>query len=106
MSFDSNGFLNSVTTPDGTYPFKQQFFSYNGHIPIPIGAQTSGAYVFRPQGDATPIARYGRADVTFTYLEARQVFDHYVSQTIRLFPNDTKIEFEWTVGPLPTVEVE
>ncbi|KAE9547719.1 hypothetical protein FO519_009071 [Halicephalobus sp. NKZ332] len=106
LNFDSSGFLASVTSAEGVYPLKQQFLSYNGHIPVPIGAQTSGAYVFRPQGDPKVIAKYNRVNVVFTYLEARQVFDDYLSQTIRLFPNDTKIEFEWTVGPLPTATVD
>ncbi|KAE9547717.1 hypothetical protein FO519_009069, partial [Halicephalobus sp. NKZ332] len=105
INFDEYGFIESiVNVAEGIeLAFKQEFMYYEGYTNVSKG-QTSGAYVFRPQFNTpSPISHFGIVNIVFTHLEARQVFSDYVSQIIRLFPGEEKIEFEWTVGPLPIV---
>lgn len=64
----------------------------------------SGAYAFNPQEDnPVDMAR----NIPFRILkgplvqEIHQVFDSWATQVIRLYRNDDRIEFDWTVGPIP-----
>lgn len=105
INFDDYGFIKSiVNVAEGVEtPFKQEFMYYEAHV-NGTSDQTSGAYVFRPQFNfPDPISHFGTVNVIFTYLEARQIFADYASQIIRLFPGEERIEFEWTVGPLPII---
>ena len=38
------------------------------------------------------------------YMEVQQVFSSWVSQTVRIFPGLSFVEFEYTIGPIPVVE--
>uniref|UniRef100_A0A914Z8Z9 Alpha-mannosidase n=1 Tax=Panagrolaimus superbus TaxID=310955 RepID=A0A914Z8Z9_9BILA len=75
----------------------QSLLAYKGHDNV---GEASGAYIFRPQVNIPDVVNAQPA-LTLTYLEARQVYSDWLSQTIRLIPNKTFIEFEWTVGPIP-----
>jgi lysosomal alpha-mannosidase len=99
INFDNNNMISSVTNSQSgkTYPFKQSLLAYKGHDNI---GPASGAYILRPQVN-TPEVVNAQPSLTTTYLEARQVYSDWLSQTIRLVPNKTYIEFEWTVGPIP-----
>uniref|UniRef100_A0AC34GX20 Alpha-mannosidase n=1 Tax=Panagrolaimus sp. ES5 TaxID=591445 RepID=A0AC34GX20_9BILA len=99
INFDDNNQIASVTNSQSgkTYPFKQSLLAYKGHDNV---GESSGAYILRPQVN-TPDVVNARPALTLTYLEARQVYGDWLSQTIRLVPNKTFIEFEWTVGPIP-----
>jgi lysosomal alpha-mannosidase len=99
INFDDNNMIASITNSQSgkTYPFKQSLLAYKGHA---NDGPASGAYIFRPKVN-TPEVVNSQPALTTTYLEARQVFSAWLSQTIRLVPNKTFIEFEWTVGPLP-----
>jgi hypothetical protein len=39
------------------------------------------------------------------YTEVQQVFNSWVSQSVRIFPGLPFVEFEYTIGPIPMHEV-
>uniref|UniRef100_A0A7E4WCA8 Alpha-mannosidase n=1 Tax=Panagrellus redivivus TaxID=6233 RepID=A0A7E4WCA8_PANRE len=99
ITFDSNNLIVSVTdlTTNTVYPLRQHFMYYEGHD---NNGPASGAYIFRPQTQqATEVNSHPY--LSTVYLEGRQQFSDWVSQTIRLTPGKKYVEFEWTVGPLP-----
>ncbi|KAE9549196.1 hypothetical protein FO519_007591 [Halicephalobus sp. NKZ332] len=101
VNFDDKNLLTSITTKDGkTYPLKQRFMYYEGHD---NNGRASGAYVFRPQLNLAASVN-NNPSISTVGMEARQVFSDWVSQTIRIHPTDSYVEFEWTVGPLPEVD--
>ncbi|KAE9549197.1 hypothetical protein FO519_007592 [Halicephalobus sp. NKZ332] len=104
LTFDENNKLSIVKdlTTKTAYPISQDFFYYEGHDNH-NKSHASGAYIFRPQVDGEPTQISGKPDLTLFGIEARQVFSDYVSQTIRIPPENNFIEFEWTIGPLPKV---
>ena len=69
--------------------------------------QKSGAYIFRPNNtEAFPVTTQPVA-VTFissgpVVWEARQTFANWATQTVRLWAGSAEIEFEYTIGPIPT----
>lgn len=103
LQFDSFGFLSSYTNVKTgvTYPLKQDFAWYQGSSG---NGQASGAYVFRPETQS-PVSVATSASLTYInstlVQEVRQIFTPWLSQTIRLYPNQPIVEFEWTVGPIP-----
>uniref|UniRef100_A0A1I7X606 Glyco_hydro_38C domain-containing protein n=1 Tax=Heterorhabditis bacteriophora TaxID=37862 RepID=A0A1I7X606_HETBA len=106
LSFDSHGFLTSITEKDinTTYNFRQGFFYYKG---MGNSTQPSGAYIFRPAvQEAVAVAGTIKIDVIKGNLveEVRQTLTPWLSQIIRLYKNSTHIEFDWVVGPIPKEE--
>lgn len=62
----------------------------------------SGAYIFRPEND-TPDCLSVESFTIHNgnlFVEIHQVYNEYISQTIRIYENSTNAEFEWQVGPL------
>uniref|UniRef100_A0A914E6I4 Alpha-mannosidase n=1 Tax=Acrobeloides nanus TaxID=290746 RepID=A0A914E6I4_9BILA len=105
LDFDDQGLLSTFhdLTSGLNYSLKQEFLYYHGYNGS--NGPNSNAYIFRPN----PI------DKAFSYPnpislkiingsiinEARQIVSPWVSQTIRLIPGKTFVEFEWTIGPIP-----
>ncbi|GLV46666.1 Lysosomal alpha-mannosidase II [Carabus blaptoides fortunei] len=66
--------------------------------------RSSGAYIFRPNGtDASSVSPHVKTKVFKGPLtqEFHQVFNDWVSQVIRIYAQESYVEFEWLVGPIP-----
>ncbi|XP_025017360.1 lysosomal alpha-mannosidase isoform X2 [Tetranychus urticae] len=100
----STGLLQEIILSDGRrVPFKQNFHLYRGSS----GSYTekaSGAYAFNPTSDGSSPAtnkvtyHVSKGDLVE---EVHQVFNEYISQTIRLHQHSDSIEFDWVIGPIP-----
>ncbi|XP_022651208.1 lysosomal alpha-mannosidase-like isoform X2 [Varroa jacobsoni] len=87
-------------------PFRQSIWKYyayqysmNWSVEKP-----SGAYAFNPfEDNPTDMAHNVPFRVVKGALveEIHQVFDSWATQVIRLYRNEDRIEFDWTVGPIP-----
>ncbi|KAI6170740.1 Alpha-mannosidase [Aphelenchoides bicaudatus] len=66
--------------------------------------KSSGAYIFRPN-DTSPewVGKPFRVEFVKgkTFQEVRQLFNSWVSQTIRLEDNSDLLEFQFLIGPIP-----
>ena len=63
--------------------------------------QASGAYIFRPDGD--PICMSVQSFVVqngVQFSEIHQIYNSFISQTIRLYNDSETLSFEWLVGPI------
>ncbi|KAM3728479.1 Lysosomal alpha-mannosidase [Dirofilaria immitis] len=89
LMFNTIGQLISLTNrkTGKTIPFEQEFFVYKGMGFSNYVNQSSGAYVFRPNGSLIN--------------ETRQIITPWISQVIRLYRDKNLVEFEWTIGPIP-----
>jgi lysosomal alpha-mannosidase len=105
LIFDSNGNLLSTENSDqGLKSNVVQNFCYYKSV---VGdnsnpdRQASGAYVFRPDG---PDICFGVREFSIVsgqqFQEIRQVYNDWISQTIRLYNDAQYAEFEWQVGPI------
>jgi len=110
VQFDSNGALDSIKLSNGqTVSLKQSFYYYKSMKGDNKGAEhrASGAYVFRPDGQ-TPVNIGVKLTSTLykgsIVQEVRQQFDSWVSQTVRIYPNEDYIEFDWVIGPIPDTD--
>jgi alpha-mannosidase len=69
--------------------------------------QSSGAYIFRPNGGKYDVREPGTKRVTLEIIhgavvsEARQTFNEWGSLVTRLYKHKPYLEVEWTAGPLP-----
>lgn len=65
--------------------------------------RSSGAYIFRPDGDVNVLAD----KVDYTVYEGDQVkevhqhFNQWISQVVRIYEGINRVEFEWLIGPIP-----
>ncbi|XP_057366002.1 lysosomal alpha-mannosidase-like [Daphnia carinata] len=104
---DVTGLIKSVTVNGKTTPLKQEFLWYASKSGDNSQAEkrASGAYIFRPEGnDPSAIPSIGVK--TTTYLgelvqEIHQVYNPWVSQTIRVYKGQEHVELDWVVGPIP-----
>jgi len=63
--------------------------------------QASGAYVFPPDGEAVCFSpREYKITHGDHYSEVHQVYNDWISQTIRLYEDSRSLEFEWLIGPI------
>ncbi|XP_060715118.1 lysosomal alpha-mannosidase [Tachysurus vachellii] len=107
VTFDTQtGLLSGLTNLETQQTIKlmQNFYWYNASVGNSESAQTSGAYIFRPNS-TTPIIINTKPEVTTlqnsVVQEVRQRFSPWVSQVVRLYAESKHLELEWTVGPIP-----
>ncbi|XP_053694119.1 lysosomal alpha-mannosidase isoform X2 [Sabethes cyaneus] len=105
VSFDSNGFLSTITAHGGSHRLRQTFVYYEGAIGnnVEWRNRSSGAYIFRPNGTEKYVSdsvllRVFKGNVV---QEVHQVFNEWISQVVRVYADENHVEFEWLVGPIP-----
>ncbi|VBB25890.1 unnamed protein product [Acanthocheilonema viteae] len=106
LTFDSTGQLMSLRNRKAgkTIAFRQEFLMYKGMGFSNYMNQSSGAYIFRPNGtQAEKISNVTSVQYIEGSLinETRQIIAPWISQVIRLYRGKNLIEFEWTIGPIP-----
>ena len=116
LNFDSttgllNQYTNTVTNQQ--VPLNQSLLWYNSSAGpgTPCHGEptncnwNSGAYIFRPNGLYSILPSNSSTNISFIrgpiINEARQTFDTWATQSIRLWSNHSTIDFEWIVGPIP-----
>ncbi|KAH9608357.1 hypothetical protein KSS87_017812 [Heliosperma pusillum] len=79
-------------------PMQQEFLSYTSSIGD-IDGQASGAYIFRPSGEASAVLRTGLMKVVRGPLvdEVHQQYDSWIYQVTRLYRDKEHAEVEFTV---------
>ncbi|KAK7113104.1 lysosomal alpha-mannosidase-like [Littorina saxatilis] len=118
VSFDgTTGALKSMTNLEKriSIDVTQSFNYYNsfaGNNSQPE-FQSSGAYIFRPNGSSVPVSMgNGQAKLTTkTYFvqsemvqEVYQEFSPWVTQSVKLYNHHRFVQFHWTVGPIPITD--
>ncbi len=105
-SFDKSGNLNQIVNIESgiSTPLKQ-FFCFYQSMPgnnSESEFQASGAYIFRPIKDSCVYLSVRNYTVYQgkMFSEVHQVYNDWISQTIRLYENTRHAEFEWQVGPI------
>lgn len=100
----ATGLLKEIILADGRrLDFKQNFHLYRGSTGS-YSEKASGAYAFNPTPEgSSPAASQVTYHVTKGDLvqEVHQIFNEYISQTIRLHQHSDSIEFDWIIGPIP-----
>ncbi|KAF2897557.1 hypothetical protein ILUMI_08617, partial [Ignelater luminosus] len=98
----THGFLNKIIINNTTVPIRQEFYYYEGAT---YPRTPSGAYLFNPAHN-TPIKVAEKVKNKFyigdVVKEIHQTFDDWVSQIIRIYPNENFVELNWLIGPLPS----
>nr|CAD7458126.1 unnamed protein product [Timema tahoe] len=103
---ETTGLLKKITVDGVEIQVEQNFHFYRAYSGSngASNRRSDGAYVFRPQVDeATPIAN--SANYT-TYKgdlveEIHQVFSDWTSQVIRVYKEESHVEFEWLINTIP-----
>jgi lysosomal alpha-mannosidase len=108
LNFDANGNLNSIQKNEKgllNMNLSQNYCYYKsmtGDNSIP-DKQASGAYIFRPQTNSSLVC-FTVQNYTINrgsqFSEVHQIYNEWISQTIRLYTNATDVEFEWQIGPI------
>ena len=106
IKFDSNGNILKIDNLDTVIstPLSQKMCYYEskpGNNSI-SKFQASGAYIFRPLSN-DPTCLNVQSFKLFNgkqFSEIHQVFNNWISQTIRLYADSKIPEFEWQVGPI------
>lgn len=98
-----------MTINGNTLNITQEFLYYNGANSTGEGddRKVSGAYIFSP-ADETPTAVSFLNNTFVTYKvtsgdivdEVYQEFNSWIKQIIRVYKNESYIEFDWLVGPI------
>jgi len=108
LGFDgTTGMLKNMTNLQSklSIDVSQTFGYYLGHDGNNSQSkfQASGAYIFRPNGQSVTAKLTTKSYFMQGELvqEVYQVFQPWLTQTIKLFGGQRFAEFQWTVGPIP-----
>uniref|UniRef100_A0AAG5DR73 Alpha-mannosidase n=1 Tax=Anopheles atroparvus TaxID=41427 RepID=A0AAG5DR73_ANOAO len=105
VHFDENGFMSSITLEGETHPLKQNFLFYEGAYGNneEFRNRSSGAYIFRPNGTEKAVTEVVEIQVVKSEIvqEVHQIFNEWISQVIRVYAGQDRVELEWLVGPIP-----
>ncbi|CAG2173918.1 unnamed protein product, partial [Oppiella nova] len=100
---ETTGAIETITVNGTTHKLRQSFKWYKSRANQP-GLEDSGSYNFCPDGNANDygtqklVARHTSGGVH----ELSQVFANYIHQTVRTYEDRDYVEFDWTVGGIPT----
>lgn len=103
----TTGLLTDVIMNGKTVSVAQNFLYYEGFVGNNYEPKnrSSGAYIFRPlpNQNATPAATSATYKIYRGELvqEIQQIFNDWISQTIRIYDKENFVEFDWVVGPIP-----
>lgn len=106
LEFDGQGNLNQVKNKQfGLSSSVSQTYCIYKSMPGDNSnpdKQASGAYIFRPQNDSAECLKAMQYVVNKQnqFTEIHQVYNSWISQTIRLYSGASDVEFEWLVGPI------
>ena len=106
LKFDRlTGHLIEMVNARGQVPLKQELLFYRGMAGnnTEFEYRASGAYIFRPNGTATPVGPIEQL-VTVSGPLMTQVYQQFgngMSQIMRLNRGDDLLEVDWLVGPIP-----
>ncbi|KAJ8919646.1 hypothetical protein NQ315_006173, partial [Exocentrus adspersus] len=102
------GFISQITANNKRLNISQEFFYYNGFVGDNTKAsnRSSGAYIFRPFGEAVQVAAKASVKVYQGLLvsEVHQEFNEWVSQIVRIYEGENYVEFDWLIGPIPVTD--
>lgn len=106
LKFDSNGNLMELDNKieSLTTSVTQSFCIYDS-MPgdnSDSDHQASGAYIFRPASQTPNCLQVSNYSIFNgqVVVELHQIYNDWISQTIRVFTNSSDVEFEWQVGPI------
>ncbi|XP_033226250.1 lysosomal alpha-mannosidase-like [Belonocnema kinseyi] len=105
---DKSGNIKIQSKLKKNLSFKQSFSYYEGSSPRTnfYPAKNSGAYIFRPMEETEAVA--------FNYTGSYSIFkgplveelhiniNNWISQVVRVYSGQNRIEFNWLVGPINT----
>lgn len=95
---DSNG----ITVNGQYYNINQSFYYYHNWE---HGGPESGAYVFRPNEEQplniSSITSYKHFKGNLVN-EIQLVFNEWVSEIVRVYTNESAVEFDWLIGSIPS----
>ncbi|KAE9549642.1 hypothetical protein FO519_007149 [Halicephalobus sp. NKZ332] len=104
LTFDAFGRLRKFTNlkENYTHELTQEFLYYESMNKSFFLDQASGAYIFRPKGEAKRLEANISIEVSSGKFiqEVRQIVNPWISQVIRLFADKDFVEFDWIVGPI------
>lgn len=115
IDFSDKAELSKVKAGSTDLTFEQQFMLYES---FSGKGQSSGAYIFRPDGDAYPVSEsrsvtkvVSNGDFVsdmYQVFECKDANDSFVKQHVRVFHDDDEylgnfLELSQTVGPIPNL---
>lgn len=97
------GKVSKVKFNETVYKISQELMYYKGSTEY----RASGAYIFRPSSNhSEAIVATESVNVT-TYKgrlfeEIQQQYNDWLTQIIRIYQDESYVEFDWIVGPINT----